>query len=128
MKRRAAADIICGPDFPPVCVNDGVADRKAKSHSLLLRREETLEDLFPVLFRNAATTIGNGYLYCAVLQLRSDEQSALQRTMIGHRFAAIQHQVKQYLLKLDPITGDCRQVLCEVSIHGYVSIYEIAAH
>src|SRR5437763_6244922 len=128
MKRRAAADIICGPDFPPVCVNDGAADRKAKSHSLLLRREETLEDLFHVFFRNTATTIGNGYPHCAVLQLRSDKQSALRRIMIGHRFAAIHHQVKQYLLKLDPVADDCGQVLREGSIHSYVSIDQIAAH
>ena len=128
MKRRAAAGIICGPDFPTVGVNDGAADGKAKSHSLLLRREETLEDLFHVFSRNAATTIGNGYPHCAVLRLRSDEQSALRRIVIGHRFAAIQHQVKQYLLKLDPVAGDCGQVLREVSIHGYVSIDEIAAH
>ena len=77
MKRRAAAGIICGPDFSTVGVNDGVADRKAKSHSLLLRREETLENVLQVFFRNAATTIGNGYPHCAVLQFRSDEQSAL---------------------------------------------------
>src|SRR5438045_713235 len=116
------------PRFSPVCVNDGAADRKAKSHSLLLRREETLEDLFHVFFRNTATTIGNGYPHCALLQLRSDKQSALRRIMIGHRFAAIHHQVKQYLLKLDPVAGDCGQVLREVSIHSYVSIDQIAAH
>ena len=128
MKRRAAAGIIRGPDFPPVGVNDGAADGKAKSHSLLFRRKETLEDLLHLFLRNAATTIGNGYPHRAVLQLRSDEQSALRRIMIGHRFAAIHHQVKQYLLKLDPVTGDCGQVLREVSIHRYVSIDEIAAH
>src|SRR5947199_10104786 len=128
MKRRAAADIICGPDFPPVCVNDGAADGKAKSHSLLLRREETLEDLFHVFFRNAATAVGNGYPHCAVLPLRSDEQSALRRIVTSDRFAAIQRQVKQYLLKLDPVAGDCGQILREVSIHGYVSIDEITAH
>src|SRR5438876_3334478 len=128
MKRRAAATIIRGPDFPMVGVNDGAANGKAKSHSLFLSRKETLEDLFDVFFRNAATTISNGYPHCAVLRLRSDEQSALRRVVIGHRFAAIHHQVKQYLLKLDPVAGDCGQVLREVSIHGYVSIDEIAAH
>src|SRR5256885_668337 len=128
MKRRAAAGIVRGPDFPLVSVNDGAADGKAKSYSLLLRREETLEDLFQFFFRNAATTIGNAYPHCALLRLRSDEQSALRRIMVGHRFAAIHHQVKQYLLKLDPIPSDRGQVLREVSIHGYVSIDEIAAH
>src|SRR5206468_9373602 len=128
MKRRAAATIIRGPDFPMVGVNDGAANGKAKSHSLLFRREETLEDSLHFFLRNAATAIGNGYPHCAVLRLRSDEQSALRRVVISHRFAAIHHQVKQYLLKLDPVTGDCGQVLREVSIHGYVSSDEIAAH
>ena len=59
MKRRAAAGIIRGPDFPPVGVNDGAADGKAKSHSLLFRRKETLEDLLHFFLRNAATAVGN---------------------------------------------------------------------
>ena len=46
MKCRAAVGIIRAPDFPPVFVNDGAADGKAKPHSLLFRGEETLEDLF----------------------------------------------------------------------------------
>ena len=128
MKRRAAAGIIRGPDFPPVGVNDGAADGKAKSHSLLFRRKETLEDLLHFFLRNAATAVGNGYPHRAVLPLRSDEQSALRRIVISHRFAAIQRQVKQYLLKLDPVAGDCGQFLREVSIQGYVSIDEITAH
>src|SRR6266436_1706908 len=128
MKRRAAAGIIRGPDCPTVGVNDGAADGKAKSYSLLFRSEETLEDLFHFFPRNAAATIANGYPHCAVLPLRSDEQSALRRIVISHRFAAIQRQVKQYLLKLDPVAGDCGQFLREVSIQGYVSIDEITAH
>ena len=95
------------------------------SFFVVKKRSKTCSMFF---LRNAATTIGNGYPHCAVLRLRSDKQSALRRIMIGHRFAAIHHQVKQYLLKLDPVTGDCGQILREVSIHGYVSIDEIAAH
>ena len=128
MKGRAAAAIIGGPDFSTVGVNDGVADGKAKPHALFFCGEETLEDLFHFFLRNAAATISNGYPHRAVLPLRSDEQSALRRIVIGHRFAAIQHQVKQYLLKLDPVANDCGQILREVSIHVYVSIDEITAH
>src|SRR5216683_4547044 len=125
MKCRAAVAIIRSPDFSPVCVNDGAADGKAKPHSLLFRGEETLEDLFHFFLRNAAATIGDGYPHCAVLQFRSDEQLALRRIAIGYRFAGIQHQVKQYLLKLDPVAGDCGQILREISINGYVLIDEI---
>ena len=57
MKRRAAAGIIRGPDFSPVGVNDGAADGKAKSHSLLFRRKETVEDLLYFFLRNAATAV-----------------------------------------------------------------------
>ena len=99
-----------------MCVNDGAADGKAKPHSLLFRGEETLKDLFYFFLRNAAATIGDGYLHCAVLQLRSDEQLAFRRSAIGHRFAGIQHQVKQDLLKLDPVADDCGQILREISI------------
>src|SRR5436309_10746831 len=106
MKGRAAAGIIRGPDFSPVCVNDGAADGKAKPHSLFFRGEETLEDLFWFSLRNAAATISDGYLHCAVLRFRSNEQLALRRIAIGHRFAGIQHQVKHDLLKLDPVGGD----------------------
>src|SRR5258708_20133497 len=115
MKRRAAAGIIRGPDSPPVGVNDSAADGKAKSHSLLFRREETLEDLLHFFLRNAATAVGNGYPHRAVLTLRSDEQSALRRIVISHRFAAIHRQVKQYLLKLHPVAGDCGHFLPEAS-------------
>src|SRR5215216_2277916 len=128
MKRRAAAGIIRGPDFPPVGVNDGAADRKAKSHSLLFRRKETFEDLLQFFVRNAATAVGNGHLHRTVLPLRSDEQSALRTIVLSHRIAAVQREVKQYLLKLNSVAGDCRQILREVSIHGYVSIDKITAH
>ena len=57
MKRRAAVGIVRGPDFPPVRVDDGAADGKAKPHSLLFRGEETLEDLFLFFLLNPATTI-----------------------------------------------------------------------
>src|SRR5947209_6898412 len=100
MKCRAAVRIIRSPDFPFVCVSDGAADGKSKSHSLLFRGEETVEDLFSFSLRNAAATIRDGYPHCAVLRFRSDEQLALRRIAIGHRFAGIQRQVKHHLLKL----------------------------
>ena len=128
MKRRAAVGIIRGPDFPPVCVNDGSADGEAKPHSFLFRGEETLENLFHFLLRNAAATIGDGYPHRALRQFRSDEQLALRRTAIGHRFAGIQHQVKEDLLKLDTVAGDWGQILREISIHGYVLSDEIITH
>ena len=128
MKRRAAVGIICDPEFPPVCVNDGAADREAKPHSLLFRGEETLEDLFHFLLRNAATTIGDGYPHRALRHFRRDEQLALRRTAIGHRFAGIQHEVKEDLLKLDPVARDCGQIRREIGIHGYVLIDEIITH
>ena len=128
MKGRAAVRIIRSPDFPFVCVNDGTADGKSKSHSLLFRGEETVEYLFSFSFRNAAAPIRNGYPHFAVLRFRSDEQLALRRIVIAQRFAGIQHEVKQYLLKLDPVAGDCGQILGKVGIHSYVLIDEITAH
>ena len=127
VERRAAVGIIRGPDFPFVCVNDAAADGKAKPHSLLLRGEETLKDLFYFFLRNAAATIGDGYLHRALLQFRSDEQLAFRRSAIGHRFAGIQHQVKQDLLKLDRVANDRWQILREVSFSDYILIDEIVA-
>src|SRR5438034_4626364 len=128
MKCRAAVGIIRSPDFPSMRIDDGAADGKAKPHSLLFRGEETMEDLFSFSLWNAATTIRDRYPHCAVLRFRSDEQLALRRIAIGHRFAGIQHQVKQDLLKLDPVGGDWWQILGEIRIHGYVLIDEIVAH
>jgi hypothetical protein len=54
MKRCAAVGMIRGPDFPFVCVDDAAANGEAKPHSLLLRGEETLEDLFYFFRGNAA--------------------------------------------------------------------------
>src|SRR5438874_3485090 len=128
MKCRAAVRIIRSPDFPSMRIDDGAADGKSKSHSLLFRGEETVEYLFSFFLRNAAATIRDGYPHRAVLRFRSNEQLALRRIVIVHRFAGIQHQVKQYLLKLDPVACDCGQILRKVSIDGYVLIDEITAH
>src|SRR5438552_11585982 len=114
MKCRAAVRIIRSPDFSSMRIDDGAADGKAKPHSLLFRGEETVEDLFSFSRRNAAATIRDGYPHCALLRFRSDEQLALRRIVIGHRFAGIQRQVKQDLLKLDSVTGNWWQILGEV--------------
>ena len=129
MERRAAADIVGGPDFPSVRVNDGAADGKAQSHSLLFRSEERLEDALHLFFRNAAAVVNDRYVHsAAVLQFGNDKQPALRRVEISHRFARIQHQVKQDLLKLDPVAGDRGQIPREFNFHGHVSVHEIVAH
>jgi hypothetical protein len=128
MKGRTAVRIIRSPDFPFVCVNDGAADGKSKSHSLLFRGEETVEYLFAFSLRNAAATICNGYPHSAVLRFGSNEQLAFGRIVMVHRFAAIHYQVKYDLLKLDLVAGDWWQILGKVSIHGDVVIDEIVAH
>src|SRR6266404_9923394 len=106
MKARAALAITRGPDFPSMRADDGATDGEAKPHSLLFRGEEALEYMFAFPVRNAAAMIGDGHPRGAVLRFRRNEQLALRRIAICHRFASIQHQVKQYLLKLDPVAGD----------------------
>ena len=128
MKCRAAVGMIRSPDFPSMRIDNGAADGEAKPHSFLFRGEETLEDLFSFSLRNAAATICDGYPRCAVLPFRSDEQLAFRTTGIAHRFTGIQCQVKQHLLKLDPIAGDCGQILSEICIHTYILIDEVTAH
>src|SRR5438477_10115288 len=67
VKRRAAAGIIRGPDFSPVRVNDGAADGKTKSHALLFRGEERLEDALHFFFRNAPTIVNDRDVHSAAV-------------------------------------------------------------
>src|SRR6266404_5259702 len=106
MERGAAVEIVCRPDFSSMRTNDGAADGEPKPHSRRFGGEKRLEDAVHFSLWNAASPIGDGYTHRAVVQFGNDAQPALRRLAIFHRFAAIKHQVKQDLLKLDPIARD----------------------
>ncbi len=106
MECGAALGIVRGPDFSSMRTNDGPADGEPKAHALHFCGEERLEDALYFFLRNAATPITDGYTHRAVVQFASDAQPALRRLAICHRFAGIEHQVKQDLLKLDAVAGD----------------------
>ena len=115
MKCRAAPGIIGCPDFSPVSVSDGAADRKAKSHSLFFRCKETLEYLLHFFLRNAATAVGNGYAHRAVLPLRSDEQPALRADLVSLVRTAIALRLPAYVIASNRAEGSAPLTIIAVA-------------
>src|SRR5947207_12575824 len=116
MERGAAVEIVRGPDFSSMRTNDGVADGEPKPHSIRFCSEERLEDAVHFFLWNAAASIADRYTHRAIVQFGNDAQPAIRRLAIFHRFAAIKHQVKQDLLKLNVVAGDGGQTLCQFRI------------
>ena len=77
VESRATLRIVCDPDVASVRLNDVVADRKPKPHSVGFRCKERLEHSLHSFRRNAAAPVCDRYTHSAVLHSRRDEQLAL---------------------------------------------------
>jgi hypothetical protein len=84
-----------------VSCDDRTADRQPHAHTVLLRREEGLEQPVGVLGRDPDTTILHCYKYlvCVVL-VRSDQQFARPIRDRLHRLDPIDYQIDYHLLQL----------------------------
>src|ERR1700685_2814033 len=108
MKGRTPLRIYGGPQAATVCFNDGTADRQAHTGPLWLRRIESTEQPVRLFAGKANAGISNGDqqepLFSA---LRPDSNLA---GSVRYGLKAIQQQVHQYLLQLDAICHDLRQL------------------
>src|SRR4029079_4914928 len=118
VKRRAALSVVPDADVASVRLNDGAADGYPKPHSVGFRCKERLEDSLHCFLGNTATPVSDRYMHCTVFLSRSDKQPALRGIAVNHRFAAIKHEIKNNLLKLDPVALNSSQILCQFSLHG----------
>ena len=105
LKRRARPDVAGSRKSSPVRFDDRTADRESHAHAAGLGSEEGVEQLVGVLGGDPDTAVRHRYqhLICFVL---SDHQLARPICDRFHRFYAVDHQVDEHLLQLDPIGAD----------------------
>ena len=87
--------------------DDRTADRQPHAHTARFGGEEGAEQPVRVFGRDTDTAVLHCYehLVCTVLA-RSDRQFAWPIGDRLHRFYAVDHQVDDHLLELDPINED----------------------
>ena len=66
-ERRAAIDVVLGPDRSAVCSYDRTADRKSEAEALIAKRHERLEHLLELALRNPNTVVRYRELHEAAL-------------------------------------------------------------
>src|SRR5688572_26520289 len=97
-ERRAASNVVLGPDRTVVRGHDRAADRKPEAEALLAVRHEWLEHSLELTLRNAGTAIGHHELHDAIRHFSVQRQMALCRLCLAHRIARVQYEVEHDLL------------------------------
>src|SRR4051794_1334317 len=101
-------------------LDDRAADREPQTHAIALRRIEGIEQLVHALRIDPYTDVPDAHTHAvAVLSLGSDQQVPGAVVHVDHRVRAIAEQVQKYLLKLDPIPGDGREILGELRLQRH---------
>ena len=101
-----------GPDTAAVRLDDGLADRQAHAAALRLGGEERIKDLIGFARRQPGAGVVDRNLDLTVLpQLRFDREDA---ACVAHCFNAVEHQVHQNLLDLDPVSNDAWNIVGEI--------------
>ena len=127
LKDRASADSRRRPNPTVVAFDDRVADRKAHSHAMLLRREKCLEDAIKIGRINSRSSIFDRHMYHASLvSFGSHLQHALLNRM--HRLDGINDQVQNHLLQLDLVADYGGKPLIEFSLKVHAVLPQIDPH
>ena len=112
-KRGAAVGIVLGPDPAAVRFHDGAADRQAHPHPAGFGGVERVENTRELVGRDTRALIPHGNVHSGIGVQRPDhDPPRLARG--AHRFHAVEHEVEQHLLDLDPVAADQGKIGREV--------------
>ena len=108
MKRRAAVRIVGGPQSALVRDDDGTTDGEPEPQSGFLGCEKRVEDMTEVLAIDTLAAIRYRGTNRTLLGIGSDDNfdTPIAGGICAHRFAGIQNEVEQYLLKFDAVPQD----------------------
>src|SRR3974377_1498174 len=116
METRAASVIVCRPNTAPMRLDDGAADGQPHAAALSFGGKEGIEYSVGFARRQPHSGIAYGNLHSAVLSwLRLNREDPARGI---HRLDAVEHQVHQDLLELNPIGVDLRQALSRLRAYG----------
>src|SRR5882672_3906715 len=121
-KDSATWHIRARPQLSMVRFDDRPADRQTKPQAAWLCGVERLEHPLESRRREAWTRIPYLDRHAIRFVTTANEQFPLLFADVAHRFDAIDDQVKQYLLQLDPISPDMRQALRQLRQHRDVIV------
>src|SRR5450631_4592112 len=107
LKRRAGPDIAGGRQPPAVGLDDRSADRQAHAHAAGFGGEEGVEQPVSILGGKSDTAVAYRDQHVVDFLLeRSDHQFARSVRDWLNRIDAIDDEIEDYLLQLDPIAED----------------------
>src|SRR5580698_4275846 len=123
-RMSADAGVTVGPDPAALRFDDRLADGEAHAAALRFRCEERVEDALGVARGQPGSCVFYRDLDVAVLtQLRVDGQHA---ACVLHGLEAIEHQVHEHLLQLDPIGHTARKIVTQIGADGYTLAFGFA--
>ncbi len=108
--------------------DDGAADREPQAHPLRLGRHERLEDALQVLGPNTRAAVGDGHDHARALPAAAAHSELSLRLGPGHGVAAVDEEIQQHLLQLDPIARHGGKLRREVNAYADLTVDEVATH
>ena len=117
LKCRAVIAVVDGPQTAAVSFDDRMADGQSHPHAFGLGREERIENPSLVFRRDADTGVADGdEHFIGVLHPGRDHEKPRPAGDAAHCFNAIQDQIHDYLLQLDPVGHDGREIEAKVGL------------
>lgn len=96
------------PYPPAVSLDDGAANRQAKTRTALLRGKERVEDVLAVIGVYPGTVVLDRHQDLIAKACSADAQHARPRRSLLHGFCRIRDQIQKHLLQLN-FVGDAER-------------------
>src|ERR1700722_6442320 len=115
MKSCASCTVGACPQLPAMRFHNGTADGQPHAAALRLGGKEGRKDLIPLLRWQSHACITDRELELTVLECRLHRKLSAG---VLHGFDTVKHEVHEYLLQLDTVYHDFRQIGGKVRTHA----------